>query len=105
MPYLKLKLSQSLNPTVIFYIYPTFVKDFDMSFQAYINNIQTKTGKGPKEFRELAEQKGFTQNGQLMSAVKAGDVIKWLKADFDLGHGHAMAIYALLKGVKNEDSE
>ena len=76
-----------------------------MSFQAYLNNIKTKTGKGPKEFRELAEQKGFTQNGEVKPNVKAGDIVKWLQADFELGHGHAMAIYALLKGVKNEDSE
>jgi hypothetical protein len=76
-----------------------------MSFQAYLNNIKTKTGKGPKDFRNLAEQKGFTQNGELKPNVKAGDIVKWLQTDFDLGHGHAMAIYALLKGVKNEDSE
>ncbi|HTD97943.1 MAG TPA: DUF4287 domain-containing protein [Mucilaginibacter sp.] len=76
-----------------------------MSFQAYINNIKAKTGKGAAEFRELAEQKGFTQNGELKPAAKAGDIVKWLKEDFDLGHGHAMAIYALLKGIKNEDSE
>ncbi|MGN6396920.1 MAG: DUF4287 domain-containing protein [Mucilaginibacter sp.] len=31
--------------------------------------------------------------------------MKWLKDDFPLGHGHAMAIYALLNGIKNEDSE
>jgi hypothetical protein len=36
--------------------------------------------------------------------VKAGTIVKWLKEDFQLGHGHAMAIYALLKGVKREDS-
>ena len=29
-------------------------------------------------------------------------MVKWLKGDFDLGHGHAMAIYALLKGAKEE---
>ena len=74
-----------------------------MSFQAYLKNIQAKTGKGPKEFRKLAEKKGFTKNGQLKPDVKAGDVVKWLKEYFDLGHGHAMAIYALLKGVKNEN--
>jgi hypothetical protein len=34
--------------------------------------------------------------------VKAGDIVKWLKEDFDLGHGHSMAIYALLKGIKKE---
>jgi hypothetical protein len=27
-----------------------------------------------------------------------------LKQDFKLGHGHAMAIYALLKGTKRENS-
>jgi len=75
-----------------------------MSFQAYLNNIQTKTGKSAVDFRALAEQKGFTQNGNLKPAVKAGEVIKWLKTDFDLGHGHAMAIYALLKGIKDEES-
>lgn len=75
-----------------------------MSFQAYLNNIRAKTGKSPADFRQLAEQKGFTESGELKPSVKAGDVVKWLKADFDLGHGHAMAIYALLKGVKNEGS-
>jgi len=76
-----------------------------MSYQAYLKNIKLKTGKGPVEFRDLAEQYGFTVNGELKSSVKAGDIIKWLKTDFELGHGHAMAIYALLKGTKNEDSE
>ena len=75
-----------------------------MSFQAYLTNIQAKTGKSPEDFRKLAEQKGFTQKGKLTSQVKAADIIHWLKQDFSLGHGHAMAIYALLKGVKNEKS-
>jgi hypothetical protein len=73
-----------------------------MSFQAYLTNIQAKTGKSPADFRALAEKKGFTKNGQLATGVKAGAVIKWLKEDYQLGHGHAMAIYALLKGVKHE---
>jgi hypothetical protein len=74
-----------------------------MSFQAYLNTIKQKTGKNPADFRAIAEEKGFTKNGEL--TAKAGDVTNWLKADFELGHGHAMAIYALLKGIKNEDSE
>ncbi|MEJ8800433.1 DUF4287 domain-containing protein [Pontibacter sp. H249] len=76
-----------------------------MSYQAYLNNIKEKTGKRPEDFKNLAEQKGYTQNGQLTSGTKAGDIIKWLKEDFDLGHGHSMAIYALLKGTKNEESK
>ena len=71
-----------------------------MSFQAYLDNIQTKTGKSPDDFRKMAEQKGYTADGRLRADVKAGEIVQWLKADFDLGHGHAMAIVALLKGKK-----
>ena len=67
-----------------------------MSFQAYIDNIQKKTGKSPDDFKKLAEEKGFLQNGEL--TVKATQITTWLKEEFDLGHGHAMAIYASLKG-------
>jgi len=75
-----------------------------MSYQAYLTNIQAKTGQRPADFRALAEKKGFTDKGQLAPGVKAGAIVQWLKKDFQLGHGHAMAIYALLKGTKSEDS-
>ncbi|SHL19624.1 DUF4287 domain-containing protein [Flavobacterium chilense] len=76
-----------------------------MSFQGYLKTIKEKTGNGPAEFKALAEQKGFTADGKLKSEVKAGDIVNWLKEDFDLGQGHAMAIYALLKGIKDENSK
>jgi hypothetical protein len=66
-----------------------------MTFQAYIDNIKIKTGKTPEDFKRLAEQKGLLKPG-----VKAGEIVAWLKEDFGLGHGHAMAIYATLKGKK-----
>jgi hypothetical protein len=72
-----------------------------MSFQAYLDNIQAKTGKSPADFKAMAEKKGFTVKGKLNPAVKAGEIVQWLKDDFDLGHGHAMAIVALLKGKKD----
>ena len=75
-----------------------------MSFQAYLNTIKSKTGKGPDDFRKMAEEKGFSQDGELKPGIKAGEIVDWLKEEFALGHGHAMAIYALLKGMKNEDS-
>ncbi|UKJ08542.1 DUF4287 domain-containing protein [Solitalea lacus] len=71
-----------------------------MSFQAYLDNIQAKTGKSPDDFKKLASKKGFFQAGELNPTVKAGQIVQWLKDDFDLGHGHAMAIYALFKGKK-----
>ena len=69
-----------------------------MTFQAYIDNIKAKTGKTPADFKKLAEAKGFLTNGELVKTVKATEVTNWLKADFELGHGHAMAIYATFKG-------
>lgn len=70
-----------------------------MSFQAYLDNIKAKTGNSAEDFKKLADKKGFTQKGKLNTGVKAGNIVKWLKEDFDLGHGHAMAIYALFKGM------
>ena len=75
-----------------------------MSFQGYLKTIKSKTGLDAADFRRLAEEKKLTTNGEISAGIKAGDIVKWLKDDYDLGHGHAMAIYALLKGVKNEDS-
>jgi hypothetical protein len=75
-----------------------------MSFQAYLDNIKAKTGNSPDDFKRIAEDKGFLQNGQIKTGIKAGDIVNWLKNDFGLGHGHAMAIYALFKGIKNEES-
>jgi hypothetical protein len=72
-----------------------------MSFQAYIDNIKAKTGKGPEDFKKLAEEKGFLEKGKLVNGIKATEITDWLKEEFGLGHGHAMAIYAVFKG-KNE---
>ena len=63
-----------------------------MTFQAYIDNIEKQTGVGPDEFIRLATEKGFTRAG-----TKATQITDWLKADYGLGHGHAMAIVKLLK--------
>jgi hypothetical protein len=69
-----------------------------MSFQAYISNIKEKTGKDVADFKKLAEKKGFLEKGQIKSSVKATEITNWLKEEFALGHGHAMAIYAAFKG-------
>lgn len=71
------------------------MKDGTMSFQAYIDNIKAKTGKTPEDFRKIAAKKGLLEPG-----VRAGEIVSWLKKDFALGHGHAMAIYATFKGKK-----
>ena len=70
-----------------------------MSFQAYIDNIQKKTGKTPKDFRILAERKGLLEPG-----VKTGQIVEWIKKDFGLGHGHAMAIVVTLQSHDRQKS-
>ena len=71
-----------------------------VTFKAYLQNIEAKTGKSPADFRQLALKKGYLSNGKLRQDIKAGEVVAWLKQDFALGHGHAMAIVALLKGME-----
>ena len=73
-----------------------------MSFQAYLTNIEIKTGKNVNDFKKIAEKKGFLIKGKLNPKTRAGEVIAWLKKDFELGHGHAMAIFAAFKGGKGE---
>ena len=42
-----------------------------MSFQAYIDNVASKTGKTPEDFPKLAERKGLLRPG-----VKAGEITR-----------------------------
>ena len=58
-----------------------------MSFQAYLDNIQAKTGKTPDDFKAMAAEKGLDKTAEIMA---------WLKSDFGLGHGHSMAIVHLI---------
>lgn len=71
-----------------------------MSFQAYIDNIRAKTGKSPDDFHAWAATKGYSGDGGLAPGIKAGAIVAALKEEFGLGHGHSMAIVALLKGTK-----
>lgn len=63
-----------------------------MSFQAYLDKIEDKTGKTPNEFIAMAKEKGYDSPD-----TKAGTIVDWLKEDFDLGRGHAMALVRVIK--------
>ena len=65
-----------------------------MSFQAYLDNIEEKTGKTPNQFIAEAKKKKLTE---------FKDIIAWLKQDYGLGLGHAKAIaYVILHGAEFE---
>lgn len=69
-----------------------------MSFQAYLDNIETKTGLTPRQFIEAAAARGFDK------ATKAAPIVAWLKEDYQLGRGHAMAlVHVITKGPQISD--
>ena len=69
-----------------------------MTFQAYLDSIKAKTGLDPDDFRRIAAEKGY-----LDESVKVATIIEWLKADYGLGSGHAMAIVGVLGKQKGAD--
>lgn len=69
-----------------------------MSFQAYLDNIETKTGLTPRQFIALAGERGFGPE------TKATPILEWLKADYDLSRGYGMAlVHVITKGPRISD--
>jgi hypothetical protein len=71
-----------------------------MSFQAYLDNVEAKTGMRPEDFRRAAIERGLATPAGLAPGVKTGAVLDWLGTEHGLGRGHGMAIVALLKNEK-----
>ncbi|WP_251149912.1 DUF4287 domain-containing protein [Cellulosimicrobium sp. Marseille-Q4280] len=64
-----------------------------MSFQAYLDAVETKTGLTPRELVERAHEQGFGPG------TKATPIVEWLAAEHGLGRGHAMAmVHVITKG-------
>ncbi|HEY3544496.1 MAG TPA: DUF4287 domain-containing protein [Propionicimonas sp.] len=57
-----------------------------MSFQAYLDAVERKTGLTPRQLVDKAHEHGFD------AQTKAGPIVTWLAEDFGLGRGHAMAM-------------
>ena len=62
-----------------------------MSFQAYLDAAEAKTGKTPRELVDEAHARGFD------ASTKAGEILEWLKTDYELGRGHGMALVHVIK--------
>lgn len=63
-----------------------------MSFQAYLDTIEDRTGLTPRALLDLAKERGYDD-----PSVKAGVILDWLKADYGLGRGHGMALVHVIK--------
>ncbi|WP_119696603.1 DUF4287 domain-containing protein [Microbacterium halotolerans] len=71
-----------------------------MSFQAYLDAVEDKTGLTPRQLVEIARGRGFDE-----PTVKAGAILDWLKADYGLGRGHGMALVHVIKKGTTIDSK
>ena len=64
-----------------------------MSFQAYLDAVETKTGLTPRQLVDLANERGYD------ASTKATPILEWLAADYGLGRGHGMAmVHVITKG-------
>lgn len=64
-----------------------------MSFQAYLDTVEKKTGLTPRQLLDLARERGFGPE------TKAGPILAWLAEDYGLGRGHGMAmVHVITKG-------
>ena len=68
-----------------------------MTFKAYLDNIQAKTGKSPEDFFALANKKGLVKNGKIVA--KYSELLAWLKSDIGLGHGMQMLRFCIYASV------
>ena len=59
-----------------------------MTYKAYLDNIRAKTGKGPEYYEAQAKKLGLTTHAELL---------RWLKTDCGLGHGHANAMILYIR--------
>jgi Domain of unknown function (DUF4287) len=62
-----------------------------VSYQAYLDAVEKKTGHTPQQLLDRAVAMGFTPT------TAAAVVVEWLKDEYDLGRGHSMALYGVLK--------
>ncbi len=56
-----------------------------MSFQAYIDAVEKKTGMIPEALLAEARARGYD------ATTKAAEIVAWLAEDHGVGRGHAMA--------------
>lgn len=65
-----------------------------MSFQAYLDAIEKKTGLTPRQLVDQARARGLDG-----AEVKAGEILAWLKEEHDLDRGHGIAlVHVIQKG-------
>ncbi len=69
-----------------------------MSFQAYLDAVERKTGLTPRQLVDKAREHGFD------ASTKSAPIVAWLAEDYGLGRGHAMAmVHVITRGEQISD--
>jgi hypothetical protein len=71
-----------------------------MTYRAYMQNIEAKTGKTSEDLWTLANKMGFVKEGKIVATH--AHLLKWLKSDIGLGHVQANFIIAYLRLRTND---
>ncbi len=62
-----------------------------MSYQAYLDAIEAKTGRTPEQLLAEARERGYGPG------TTASTVLEWLRDEYGLGRGHGMALVGVLR--------
>lgn len=62
-----------------------------MSFQAYLDAAEQKTGKTPRALVDEAHSLGYGPT------TPSGTILQWLAEEYGLGRGHGMALVHVVK--------
>ncbi len=71
-----------------------------MSFQAYLDAIEDKTGLTPRQLVDIAKGRGYDE-----ASAKAGTILEWLKDEYGLGRGHGMALVHVIRNGPKIDAK
>jgi hypothetical protein len=62
-----------------------------VSFQAYLDGAERRSGKTPRELVDLAHERDYDEH------TEAGEILAWLAEDHGLGRGHGMALVHVIR--------
>jgi len=71
-----------------------------MTYKAYMQNIEAKTGKSPEDLWKIANKMGFIKEGKIVATH--AQLLGWLKSDIGLGHVHANMVIVYLRLRTND---
>lgn len=71
-----------------------------MTFKAYMENVESKTGKTKEDLWRISNEFGLIKEGKIVATH--AQLLEWLKSDIGLGHVHANFVISYLRLRTND---